>query len=56
MPHADASPLGKERVRLTVMTYAGYYVIDVHAPSLTEDHPVSVPLAAARELLSLLGR
>lgn len=56
MPHADASPLGKERVRLTVLTYAGYYVIDVHAPSLTEDHPVSVPLAAARELLSLLSR
>ncbi|HET8775813.1 MAG TPA: hypothetical protein VFP80_18595 [Thermoanaerobaculia bacterium] len=54
MPHADASPLGKERVRLTVMTYAGYYVIDVHRPSLTEDHPVSVPLAAATDLLRLL--
>jgi hypothetical protein len=55
MPHADASPLGKERVRLTVLTYAGFYVIDVHRPSLTEDHPAASPLAAAREILQLLG-
>ncbi|HEX6097838.1 MAG TPA: hypothetical protein VF432_16045 [Thermoanaerobaculia bacterium] len=54
MPHADASPLGKERVRLTVLTYAGFYVLDVHAPSLAEDHPAASPLAAARELLALL--
>jgi hypothetical protein len=56
MPHADASPLGKERVRLTVLTYAGFYVIDVHAPSLTEEHPVSAPLVASRELLGILSR
>jgi hypothetical protein len=54
MPHADASPLGKERVRLTVLTYAGFYVIDVHAPSLTEDHPAAGPFADARELLRLV--
>lgn len=55
MPHADASPLGKERIRVTVLTYAGFYVIDVHAPSLTDDHPAAAPLAAARELLRLAG-
>jgi hypothetical protein len=54
MPHADASPLGKERVRLTVLTYAGFYVIDAHAPSLTEEHPVTAPLAASREILGIL--
>lgn len=54
MPHADASPLGKERVRLTVMTYAGYYVIDVHRPALTEEHPAAAPLAASTDLLHLL--
>ncbi len=54
MPHADASPLGNERVRLTVLTYAGFYVIDIHGPALTEEHPVSGPLAASREILGIL--
>jgi hypothetical protein len=54
MPHSDASPLGKDRVRLTVLTYAGFYVLDVHAPSLSGEHPVSAPLLASREILSLL--
>ena len=55
MPHADASPLGKDRERLTVLTYAGFYVIDAHGPSLTEEHPASAPLAASRELLHILS-
>lgn len=53
MPRADLSALGEHRVRMTVMTYAGYYVIDAHEPSLTADHPISAALAAAKEIAKL---
>lgn len=54
MPHADTSALGKDRVRMTVMTYGGYSVIEAHESALNAEHPLSEPLAAAREILRLL--
>ena len=54
MPHADATPVGKDRVRLTVLTFAGFYVIDVHGSALNEEHPVTAPLQAATRILGML--
>ena len=55
MPHADASPLSKDRVRVTVLTWAGFYVVEKHRSSLTEQDAVSAPLQAATRILQLVA-
>ena len=55
MPHADGSPLTKGRVRVTVLTWAGFYVVEKHRSSLTEQDAVSAPLQAATRILQLVG-
>lgn len=55
MPHADASPIAKDRVRMTILTYAGVYVIDVHGSALDAQHPVREPFDSATEILRIVN-
>lgn len=56
MPHADTTPVAKDRVRMTVLTFAGFYVIEAHGSALDEQHVVTAPFRAATEILGIVGR
>lgn len=56
MPHHDTTPVGRDRVRLTVLTYAGFYVIDTYGPELTEQNPITPALFASMAIIEFFDK
>ena len=56
MVRHKTDPVAMDHARVTVLTFAGAYVVDAYGPELDERNAVTTPLIVATELMTTLSK